>query len=77
MFFITVYINFDGSSSEVTFVDIFDYKAEKGKMEISGYASFIGDSGDGEKSELDYKIKDDVMTIQGANGDPEELIRVK
>ena len=74
---LTVHISFDGSNSEVTFVDIFDYKAEKGRLEISGYASFIGESSDGKAVNADFEIKDDVLKVTSAEGETEELVKVK
>lgn len=74
---VSLFISFDGSSSEVTFVDIFDYKVNKNKLELSGYASFIGDSADGKPVSADVEIKDDVMTITSSENEKEELVKVK
>lgn len=75
---INVYITFDGSRSEVTFVDIFDYTAKKGKLEISGYASFIGgEEADGKPVSADYSIKGDTLTVVSDSGKEETLKRVK
>lgn len=74
---INVYITFDGSTSEVKFVDIFDYTAEKGKLEISGYASFIGENANGEKVSADFEVKGDTLSITSDSGNTEKLVRVK
>lgn len=74
---VNVYITFDGSSSEVKFVDIFNYTTKKGKLEISGYASFIGDNATGEAVSADFEIKGDTLKITSDGGNTEELVRVK
>lgn len=74
---INVFITFDGSSSEVTFVDIFNYKASKGKLELSGYASFIGEDADGKPVTAEYEIEGDKLTVTNESGSPEVLTRVK
>ena len=49
----------------------------KNKLELSGYASFIGDSADGKPVSADVEIKDDVMTITSSENEKEELVKVK
>lgn len=74
---VNVYITFDGSSSEVTFVDIFDYTANKGKLEISGYASFIGENADGKPVSADYTIEGDTLSVTSDSGKTETLKRAE
>lgn len=74
---VNVYITFDGSTSEVKFVDIFSYTAKKGKLELSGYASFIGDNANGETVTADFEVKGDSLSITGDNGSTETLTRSK
>lgn len=74
---VSVYIDLEGSSSTVTFADIFDYKTKNGKMEMTGYAYIFGDTEEGKPVTVDYKIKDDIMTVTSESGEPEELKRIK
>jgi hypothetical protein len=74
---VNVLISLDGNTSEVTFVDIFDYKTSKGRLELSGYASFIGESSDGKPVSADYEINGDVLKVKSDSGETEELVRIK
>ena len=74
---INVLITFTGDKSEVTFVDIFDYSVNKGKLELSGYASFIGENASGEAVSADYSIKGDTLSITSDKGETETLKRAK
>ena len=73
---VTVYIELDGSSSDVTLVNIFNYTVDKKTLNISGYASFLGTNADGSDVKLDYEIDGDIMKLTSDSG-VEELKKVK
>ena len=73
---VTVYIELDGSSSDVTLVNIFNYTVDKKTLNISGYASFLGTNADGSDVKLDYEIDGDIMKLTSESG-VEELKKVK
>ncbi len=49
----------------------------KAELDISGYASFIGDNATGEAVSADFEIKGDTLKITSDGGNTEELVRVK
>ena len=66
----------DGKKTEMTYNDVFDYKADKKKIEISGWASFLGSADENGKISSEYSIKDGKLEIKSESGDTEKLTKM-
>lgn len=72
-----LHMTIDGDKSTVTFVDVFDYSLEKGKMKLSGYTSFLGQSDSDEAVNVEFELKGDNLTLINSDDKKDELVRVK
>lgn len=72
-----VIIDIDGKNTQMTYSDVFDYKADKKKIEITGWASFLGSADENGKISSEYKVKGGELEIKNQSGDVEKLKKMK
>ncbi len=73
---LNVIMDISGKNTEMTYNDVFDYKADKKKIEITGWASFLGSADENGKISSEYSIKDGKLEIKSESGDTEKLTKM-
>lgn len=72
---LNITIDFDGSSSEVVFNDLFTYETKGKKLIVSGFSGFLN-GGEGDKATAEFKVEGDTLELKDSKS-TETLTRVK